>query len=96
MHAQKRHTDELEARGFLLGSLFARGAAMQIHKKTEKRFLEAVALLIAVSAMAMTTGCPNTAHGVKADTKRALDKTGQKLEDTADKIDDKKDEKKKH
>lgn len=32
-------------------------------------------------------GCHNTAQGVKADTRRALDKVGQKLEKAGDKID---------
>ncbi len=32
-------------------------------------------------------GCHNTAQGVKADTTKALHKTGEKLEKTGDKID---------
>ena len=37
--------------------------------------------------LASVVACHNTAQGVKADTKRALDKTGEKLEKTGDKID---------
>jgi predicted small secreted protein len=35
----------------------------------------------------LAIGCHNTAQGVKADTKRALDKTGEGLEKAGDKID---------
>ena len=34
-------------------------------------------------------GCHNTAQGVKADTKKALHKTGHGIEKAGDKIDDK-------
>jgi predicted small secreted protein len=36
-------------------------------------------------------GCHNTAQGIKEDTKRALDKTGNALQKAADKIGGKKD-----
>jgi predicted small secreted protein len=37
--------------------------------------------------MLATAACHNTAQGVKADTQRALDKTGKALERAGDKID---------
>jgi predicted small secreted protein len=43
-------------------------------------------LLAALLALPNAGGCHNTAQGIKEDTKRALDKTGQKLEKAADKI----------
>jgi hypothetical protein len=35
----------------------------------------------------MTAGCHNTARGVRADARRALEKTGQELEKAGEKID---------
>lgn len=44
-----------------------------------------------LAALALCSGCHNTAQGVKEDTKRALDKTGDALHKAADKIDGSKD-----
>jgi hypothetical protein len=44
-------------------------------------------LLVAAALMLAITGCHNTAQGVKADTRRALDKMGEGLEKAGDKID---------
>jgi hypothetical protein len=43
-------------------------------------------LVAAALLMLAIAGCHNTAQGVKADTRRALEKTGQKLEKAGDKI----------
>jgi hypothetical protein len=48
------------------------------------RFVEAMATLLLVLAAA---GCHRTAQAVKADTSRALHKTGEGLEKAGDKID---------
>jgi hypothetical protein len=47
-------------------------------------FLPSVATTLLMLA---TAACHNTAQGVKADTRRALDKTGKALERAGDKID---------
>jgi len=44
------------------------------------------ALLLAATVLAIAA-CHNTAQGVKADTRRALDKTGRALEKAGDKVD---------
>jgi hypothetical protein len=44
--------------------------------------------IVIALCLGSAVGCHNTAQGVKADTKRALDKTGEKLQKTGDKIDD--------
>ena len=48
---------------------------------------ESALLLAAALLMLVTAACHNTAQGVKADTRRALDKTGKALERAGDKID---------
>ena len=50
------------------------------------RFKSAL-LLVATLLTVATAACHNTAQGVKADTRRALDKTGKALERAGDKID---------
>jgi hypothetical protein len=46
------------------------------------------ALLVAGALLMLAVyGCHDTWQGVKTDTRRALDKTGQKLEKAGDKID---------
>ena len=45
-------------------------------------------VLVAVGVVMLAiAGCHNTFQGVKEDTRRDLDKTGQKLEKAGDKID---------
>jgi hypothetical protein len=44
-------------------------------------------LVVAALAMLGVTGCHNTAQGVKADTRNALDKTGHELQKVGDKVD---------
>lgn len=44
-------------------------------------------LVVAALLMLSIAGCHNTAQGVKADTRNALDKTGRGLEKAGDKID---------
>jgi predicted small secreted protein len=44
-------------------------------------------LLVAALWMLSVTGCHNTAQGVKADTRNALDKTGHELQKAGDKVD---------
>jgi len=46
-------------------------------------------LVAATLSLASLAGCHNTAQGVKADTRNALDKTGQELQKAGDKIDGK-------
>jgi predicted small secreted protein len=48
-------------------------------------FQPALVVVAAVQMLAVTA-CHNTWQGVKTDTRRALDKTGQKVEKEGDKI----------
>jgi hypothetical protein len=54
-----------------------------IERMNRRNWIVLACLLVAA------VGCHNTAQGVKADTKKALDKTGEKLERAGDKIDKK-------
>lgn len=44
--------------------------------------------LILAASVGLGAGCHNTAQGVKQDTKRALEKTGEKLQKAGKKIKD--------
>ena len=44
-------------------------------------------LVVAALSMLSVAGCHNTAQGVKADTRNALDKTGHELQKAGDKVD---------
>ncbi len=46
-------------------------------------------LPLALLVLGVLGGCHNTAHGVKQDTKNAVQKTGHAIEKTGDKIEDK-------
>jgi hypothetical protein len=49
--------------------------------------LQSSLLVVAALSMLSVTGCHNTAQGVKADTRNALDKTGHELQKAGDKVD---------
>ena len=44
-------------------------------------------LVVAALSMLSVAGCHNTAQGVKADTRNALDKTGHEIQKAGDKVD---------
>ena len=44
-------------------------------------------LVVAAFSMLAVAGCHNTAQGVKADTRNALDKSGHELQKAGDKVD---------
>ena len=52
-------------------------------------------MVVLAAALLVPLGCHNTAQGIKADTKRALDKTSEKLHRASDKIDEKEDQREK-
>jgi predicted small secreted protein len=57
-------------------------------RATSRSMTRQVALAMVILTSMLCIRCHNTARGVKADTSRALEKTGQKIEKLGDKIND--------